>query len=127
MPQSCGFACPPLAQCRGLSKYFSIPTFSVSQEGQAPFRKGKAAPLNGCCQMRISPGIAECLDALCVDYNLALLELAEAQDHLENGVMASLIERSEMVADALRFVLIFNRDKRTLQRRLERELSCGFF
>ena len=126
MPQSCGFACPPLAQCRGLSKYFSIPTFSVSQEGQAPFRKGKAAPLNGCCQMRISPGIAECLDALCINFNLPLLKLVE-QDNRESGDMASLIERSEMVADALRFVLIFNRDKRTLQRRLERELSCGFF
>lgn len=76
--------------------------------------------------MRISPGIAECLDALCINFNLPLLKLVE-QDNRESGDMASLIERSEMVADALRFVLIFNRDKRTLQRRLERELSCGFF
>ena len=40
--------------------------------------------------------------------------------------MASLIERSEMVADASRFVLIFKRDKRNLQRRFERALSCRF-
>ena len=71
-----------------------------------------------------SPAIAECLDALCADYNLALLKLAEAQDHQNRGVVTLLIERSETVADALWVVLMFNFDKRTLQRRFERKLSC---
>ena len=74
--------------------------------------------------MFMSPNIAECLDALCADFNLPLLKLAEAQDHRERGVVAPLIERLASVADALGVVLIFNCDKRTLQRRLERELFC---
>ena len=43
--------------------------------------------------MLMSPDIAECLDAFCVDSNLPSLKLAEAQDHQESGVMAPLIER----------------------------------
>lgn len=43
--------------------------------------------------MLMSPDIAECLDALCADSNFLLLKLAEAQDHRESDVMASLIER----------------------------------
>ena len=43
--------------------------------------------------MLISPDIAECLDAFCADSNLPSLQLAEAQDHRDSGVMAPLIER----------------------------------
>ena len=45
--------------------------------------------------MLMSPNIAERLDALCADFNLPLLKLAEAQDHRERGVVAPLIERLE--------------------------------
>ena len=58
--------------------------------------------------MLLSPDISKCLDELCLDSNLPLLQLAELQDHRVGGVMTPLIERSETVADALRVVLMFN-------------------
>ena len=58
--------------------------------------------------MLLSPDLSKCLDELCLDSNLPLLQLAELQDHRVGGVMTPLIERSETVADALRVVLMFN-------------------
>ena len=58
--------------------------------------------------MLLSPDLSKCLDDLCLDSNLPLLQLAELQDHRVGGVMTPLIERSETVADALRVVLMFN-------------------
>ena len=58
--------------------------------------------------MLLSPDISKCLDELCLDSNLPLLQLAELQDHRVGGVMTPLIEGSKTVADALRVVLMFN-------------------
>lgn len=58
--------------------------------------------------MLLSPDMSKCLDELCLDSNLPLLQLAELQDHRVGGVMTPLIEGSKTVADALRVVLMFN-------------------
>ena len=41
--------------------------------------------------MLLSPVISKCLDELCLDSNLPLLQLAELQDHRVGGVMTPLI------------------------------------
>ena len=108
----------PLPRSRGLSCCFTIPSFSVSQKGQVPSRKVKAAPIQRLLPDAHVFNITGCLNALRADCNLSLLKLAEAQDQRDSGVVAPLIERLETDADALRVVLMFNCDKRSLQRRL---------
>lgn len=52
--------------------------------------------------------VAKLLDALCVDSDSSLVELAQKQGRSCSGVMLSLIESAETVADALRVVLMYN-------------------
>lgn len=58
--------------------------------------------------MITSTDTVACLDVLCSDSYVPMLQLAELQDHRIAGVMTSMIERSETVADAIRTVLMFN-------------------
>jgi len=77
-----------------LSEFEQIIESAVAPEGLTP--------------MLMAGDVAKVLDSLCVDTDSTLISLAEGQDRSISGVMLSLIESAETVADAIRVVLMYN-------------------
>ena len=77
-----------------LSQFEQIIESAVSPEGLPP--------------MLMVGDVAKLLDSLCVDSDSALVELAQKQGRSCSGVMLSMIESAETVADAIRVVLMYN-------------------
>jgi AraC-like DNA-binding protein len=77
-----------------LSQFEQVIESAVSPEGLPP--------------MLMVGDVAKLLDSLCVDSDSALVELAQKQGRSCGGVMLSLIESAETVADAIRVVLMYN-------------------
>lgn len=77
-----------------LSEFEQIIESAVAPEGLTP--------------MLMAGDVAKVLDSLCVDTDSTLISLAQGQDRSISGVMLSLIESAETVADAVRVVLMYN-------------------
>ena len=77
-----------------LSEFEQIIESAVAPEGLTP--------------MLMAGDVAKVLDSLCVDTDSTLISLAQGQDRSISGVMLSLIESAETVADAIRVVLMYN-------------------
>ena len=77
-----------------LSEFERIIESAVLREGLTP--------------MLMAGDVAKVLDSLCLDTDSTLIELAQRQDRSISGVMLSLIESAETVADAIRVVLMYN-------------------